>query len=292
MATFGFFLMTEKGLRVLQSMIDTMGSGRIAYVVGAADKNLTRDYKDEIETLSRQNGIAYFDRQDPFRPDAEYHFAVSWRWMIHGAANLIVLHDSLLPKYRGFAPLPTALANGEPFIGVTALFASDEYDRGDILDQRNLAVSYPLKIQTAISRLSAEYATLVVDVCRRICAGVRLVGTPQNEAEATYSLWRDEDDYRIEWSLDADRIKRFIDSVGDPYKGASSFIRERKVRVLDATVEADIQIEARHPGKVVFVRQGSPVVVCGRGLLRITDLRDDATGQTLLPLQEFRVRFL
>ena len=113
--------------------------------------------------------------------------------MIHGAAGLIVLHDSLLPKYRGFAPLPTALINAEPYVGVTALFAkekSDEYDRGDILGQRKLAVTYPARIQTVISAISGAYADLVIDIWRRIHAGVKLTGTPQNEAEATYSLWR------------------------------------------------------------------------------------------------------
>jgi methionyl-tRNA formyltransferase len=287
----GFFLMTEKGLHVLQSVVRTLGSGQIKYVVGAADKNMAKDYRDEIAAVCRQNGIAYFDRNDPFRATAEYHFAVSWRWLIHDAAGLIVLHDSLLPKYRGFAPLPTALINGEPFVGVTALFVSTEYDRGDILGQRKLSVSYPVKIQAVISSLSAEYATLVVDICRRICDGANLTSTPQNEEEATYSLWRDEEDYRIDWSADADRIKRFIDSLGSPYKGASALIQHRRVRLLDAVVERDIHIENRQQGKVVFVRQGYPTVVCGRGLLRVTEMRDDITGESLLPLQKLRTRF-
>ncbi len=290
----GFFLMTEKGLRVLQSVVDAFGPGQIAYVVGASDKDVAKDYRDEIATACRQHGIAYFDREDrknPFRATAEYHFAVSWRWLIHDATRLIVLHDSLLPKYRGFAPLPTALINGEPSVGVTALFGSEDYDRGDILGQRKLPVSYPVKIQTVISSLSAEYAALVVDLCQRIRDGVTLVGAPQNEAEATYSLWRDEEDYRIRWSADADRIKRFIDSLGAPYKGASAQIEERTVRILDATAEPDIHVEDRQPGKVVFLRQGYPTVVCGRGLLRITEMQDDATGRTLLPLQRLRTRF-
>jgi methionyl-tRNA formyltransferase len=290
----GFFLMTEKGLRVLQSVVDTFGPGEIAYVVGASDKDVAKDYRDEIAAVCRQNGIAYFDRtdnEDVFHATAEYHFAVSWRWLIQDAKQLIVLHDSLLPRYRGFAPLPTALINGDPFVGVTALFASQEYDRGDVLGQRKLPVSYPVKIQSVISSLSAEYATLVVELFGRIREGAALAGIPQNEAEATYSLWRDEEDYRIRWSADADWIKRFIDSVGSPYKGASAFIEGRKVRLLGATIEPDIHVEVRQPGKVVFLRQGYPTVVCGRGLLRVTDLRDDATGQALLPWQKLRTRF-
>jgi len=93
--------------------------------------------------------------------------------------------------------------------------------------------------------------------------------TPQNETEVTYWLWRDEEDYRIDWSSDAAQIQRFIDSVGNPYKGASAFMGEHTVRILDAVVEPDIQIEVRQSGKIVFMREGSPIVVCGRGLLRV-----------------------
>jgi methionyl-tRNA formyltransferase len=287
----GFYLMTEKGLKVLESVIQSFGADQIEYVVGAAEDGMANDYRDVIAALCRQHGIRYFDHKDAFQPTADYHFAVSWRWIIHNAAGLIVLHDSLLPKYRGFAPLPTALINGDPYVGVTALWASDEYDRGDILGQRKLAITYPVKIQAVISALSAEYAALVIDICRRIHAGAKLTGTPQNEAEATYSLWRDEEDYRIDWSSDAERIQRFIDSVGSPYKGASAFMGEHRVRILDAVVEPDIQVEVRQPGKVVFMREGCPFVVCGRGLLRITEMRDDTGELSMLPLKKVRTRF-
>jgi len=59
-----------------------------------------------------------------------------------------------------------------------------------VLGQRKLAVTYPARIQTVISAISGAYADLVIDIWRRIHAGVKLTGTPQNEAEATYSLWR------------------------------------------------------------------------------------------------------
>ena len=55
-----------------------------------------------------------------------------------------------------------------------------------------------------VSALSDEYADLVIDICRSIEAGVKLTGTPQNEKDATYSLWRDEEDYRIDWPSGAD----------------------------------------------------------------------------------------
>jgi methionyl-tRNA formyltransferase len=289
--TIGMFLMTEKGLRVLETVLREFGPGAIAYVVGARDSAVANDHYDDIASLCARQAVPFFDRSATPACSADYHFAISWRWIIANAPRLIVLHDSLLPKYRGFAPLPTALINGEREVGVTALFASEEYDRGEVLGQKRLEIAYPTKIQTVIERLSKEYAALVADLCRSVLTGHALMSAPQDETQASYSLWRDEEDYRIVWAEDADRIKRFIDSVGYPYSGGFSEMNGRKVRVLDAAVEADVTVEDRHPGKIIFLREGTPVVVCGAGLLRITDLRDDATGQSLLPLRKFRVRF-
>jgi methionyl-tRNA formyltransferase len=130
-----------------------------------------------------------------------------------------------------------------------------------------------------------------VEVTRTILAGRSLNSQPQDETAATYSLWRDEDDYRIDWSRDAASIRRFIDALGYPYKGASSELDGVLVRILDAVPEPEVQIEQRVPGKVIFVRDQQPVVVCGSGLLRLLDVRDETGAESLLPLRKFRSRF-
>jgi methionyl-tRNA formyltransferase len=117
------------------------------------------------------------------------------------------------------------------------------------------------------------------------------VAIPQDEKAATYSLWRDEDDYRIDWSHDAAVIKRFIDAVGYPYHGACSNLDGTLTRILDASVEPDVKIEQRVPGKVMFVRDGWPIVTCGTGMLRLLEVRNEARTESLLPLRKFRSRF-
>jgi methionyl-tRNA formyltransferase len=220
----------------------------------------------------------------------DYALAVSWRWMIHGVPNLIALHDSLLPKYRGFAPLPNALINGEREVGVSALFASGEYDRGDIVCQRRLQIEYPIKIHQAIRSIVPLYAAIASEICSALASGAGLPGKKQDESEATYSLWRDDRDYEIDWGWDAARIARFIDAVGYPYLGARTTLNQEPVAVLDAAVDPDVRIEDRAVGKVIFVRDGQPVVVCGTGLLRITQMTSP-DGRPLLPLKKFRSRF-
>jgi methionyl-tRNA formyltransferase len=284
------FLMTEKGHAALEGVLFRVPRGFVSMVVAGRDSSVRNDFFEEIQATCKRAGISCFDRASAPAMGAEYSLAVSWRWMIHAVPNLMALHDSLLPKYRGFAPLPNALINGEAEIGVSALFSSDEYDAGDLILQRRLPIAYPLKVQEAIRSLLPLYADLAGEIGSMLASGASLPRCPQDEATASYSLWRDELDYEIDWSWDADRIKRFIDAVGHPYLGARTSLNREPVLVLDAFVEADVRIENRTPGKVIFVRQGQPVVVCGAGLLRITDMT--TPGETSpLPLKKFRSRF-
>jgi methionyl-tRNA formyltransferase len=285
------FVMNQRGLAVLEAVLSKPANQAIACVVAAQDANVRHDFYDEIQAACLRLGVRFLDRADAKDLSVETAIAVGWRWMIRDCRRLIVFHDSLLPRYRGFAPLPTALINGDTEVGVTALFAADEYDRGDIIAQRRLPIQYPAKIQEVIDGVAPLYAELAVEVVDAILAGSPLPARPQNEAAATYSPWRDEEDYHIDWSRAAAGIKRFIDALGYPYHGAYSVLDGTPARVLDAAVEPDVKIEQRAPGKVMFVRDGFPVVACGIGLLRVLDLRNEAGTESLLPLRKFRSRF-
>jgi methionyl-tRNA formyltransferase len=105
-------------------------------------------------------------------------------------------------------------------------------------------------------------------------------------------MWRDEEDYLIDWSDDAEKIKRFVDAVGSPYRGAATFLAKKLVRIADVQIEADVLIDGRSKavGKVIFMRQQHPVIVCGAGLIRITEIRAES-GENLLEKIPFRSRF-
>jgi methionyl-tRNA formyltransferase len=285
------FLMTQKGLAVLEALTAHFPA-LVECVVGSRDASIEKDYYEEIKGLCAQANVPFRDRKEAVEIRTRYAIAISWRWIIKaGAAELIVLHDSLLPRYRGFNPLVSALINGDDRIGVTALFATEEYDRGLVIGQASTPVTYPLRIQRAIDLVALNYADLVLQVAKTIAAGGELEARPQDESQATYSLWRDEEDYFIDWASSAERIKRLVDAVGYPYKGAATRLDGRVIRVRDCEVVEDVRIENRAPGKVIFVANSLPVVVCGSGLLRIAGLADDETNAALLPLPRFRCRF-
>ncbi len=290
----GLYLMTAKGEAVLSKLLVDHGPGRIHHIVVARDPATEYDGYETILALAREAGIPAHDRlklpSDLKVP--RYLFAVSWRWLITPAPSqeLVVLHDSLLPRYRGFAPLVSALVNGDTEIGVTALFAAEEYDRGPIIAQRSVQVRYPITIAEAIIAVAHCYAQLASEVVTNLLAG-EAKGRLQDESMATYSLWRDDQDYEVDWSWDAERIRRFVDAVGSPYRGALVYVEGRPCRILACEVLPDVTVENRTPGKTIFLREGKPVVVCGRGLLWIRRLVEDSTGTELLPLRKFRVRF-
>jgi len=287
-----FFLMGQKGHESLSHFLQLFGNENISFVVGAEDPNVKQDYYKELKELCTTNNISFFDRKEKVSIDTNYIIAISWRWLIkQGEAKLIVMHDSLLPKYRGFAPLVNCLVNGEKEIGVTALFASDEYDRGDIIAQRSTAITYPVKINEAISIISVCYKGLIEEVGKKIISGQTIEAARQNEADASYSLWLDDNDYDIDWNKNANDIKRFIDAVGFPYSGAATHIDGKKVRLVEAEALPDVVIENRKPGKIIFIEKEKPVVVCGSGLLKIISLVEDGSTQEMLPLKRFRIRF-
>ena len=289
--TIVFFIMTNKGYFVLNQYLKDFNAKNIEFVVIGKDNHLTKDYSFEIEELCKLNHILYYYNKDKFYIKSSYSIAISWRWMIRSQNKLIVLHDSLLPKYRGFGPLVNALIIGEETIGVTALFANEEYDRGNIISQSSVNIDYPMKISEAIATINPLYYHVLKDILVNIFNHHDIISVPQNEELASYSLWRDEDDYMINWNDDSTHIKRFIDAVGNPYSGASGILDNYKVRINNAEIFEDVPIETRCPGKVIFIKNGEPIVVCGKGLLRITDITDDQTKKNLIPFTKIRVRF-
>lgn len=287
------FAMTKKGHAACRILL-TRFPDLVSAVVCSRDAGIANDYYDEISVLCMQHGVAFHDRKDFGCAQTPFSLAVSWRWMIpqqQSLSKLIILHDSLLPRLRGFNPLVTALINGDEEIGVTALYATEKFDRGDIIFSSMARVSYPVTIEDAINRISDNYENLAEKIGAALASGEELSGYPQDESAATYSLWRDEDDYSVDWSASATTLRRFVDAVGFPYKGASSVLDGKVVRILRVTEVADVPIENRVSGKVMSIESGRPIVVCGRGLLRIEELIDDHSGESLLPFKQLRLRF-
>ena len=246
-------------------------------------------YRQATDQLSSFESIAAFcteksipleeTERPSFAPD-ELVFMVGWQYLVKDVShNLIVFHDSLLPKYRGFAPTVTAMINEESRIGVTALKPVSEVDAGPIVGQIATEVHYPMPIAEALRRQAQSMSKLTVEILGTVANGMP-EGAPQNEAEATYSLWRDGGDYWLDWSQSAGRIARTVDAVGPPYEGARSLYNGKEVIIRAAQAVPDLVFEIRQPGKVWKLEDGAPFVVCGQGLLKVIHA-ETPDGQTV-----------
>lgn len=290
-----FLALGEKAYRILDGLEGAFLSSIKLIVVGR-DKYIADDYASQIITFARKNSIPCIERNESYekwRAEEIYFFAVGWRWLIQENSNqLIVLHDSILPKNRGFAPLVSALINGDEEIGVTAIFGAKSYDEGDIIFQKKTSIAYPIQISTAIGIVAEMYIDIAHDIFSYISTGRSLPQTPQNDYGKTYAIWRDFDDYFINWNKSSDYIIRFINAVGSPYYGATTYLDGALVRILQAEQYQDVKIEDRESaiGKVIFINEGFPVVICGDGLIEVKKI-EDKNGLTMLPLKKFRSRF-
>lgn len=293
MSKVAFYLMSSKGYSTLIRFLELFDSANISYVVSDQDVSVKNDPFLKIKKMCESHDIRFYRRSE-FPPEIEksfkgYKFAIGWRWLITNINNLIVLHDSLLPKYRGFAPLVNSLINQEEVIGVTALFANHSYDNGDIISQKKIKLSYPIKIERAIKLVEPIYFDLIKSIYIDIKLGKVLKGVKQCHDQASYSLWLDEFDYFIDWSWSAEKIKCFIDAVGYPYDYAKSYVNDQVVKIIDAETVDDVFVEnrERHVGKVLFLK-GSPIIVCRTGLIKLKIIKS-LSGETIA--LNFRTRF-
>lgn len=282
------YLLGEKGYFSLKSIALSF-LPMINCVIIGRDKNILNDYSSDIKIYCEVNKINFliYNKKNEIS-SVLYSIAVGWRWLIKGDSKIIVFHDSILPRLRGFNPLVTALINGDNEIGVTVLFGTDDFDRGDIIIQKKNHIDYPVKIQTAIETLCHLYGAAMNELLSQLKLGV-LKSIVQDDSLATYSIWRDEDDYLIDWCKSSDYIKKFIDALGYPYKGAFTTWNNKKFYIKDSFVVEDVIIENRTPGKTLFKRGNSFVIICGSGLLGVDDFFDENGNK--MEINNFRIRF-
>lgn len=268
----GFFMMGKKGFKSLEFLLRNKGPFKIKYVVSSKDNSIVQDYFQDIFFLCSENDILFIEKKlfdNRQFTDVNLIFAIGWRWLIkENQDKIIVFHDSLLPKYRGFNPLVTCLIEGENEIGVTALLANEKMDSGNIVGQESIKIKYPVKIEEAIDLVSQLYSQLLY---KTIVSYVNneFSQRVQKEKDATYSLWRNNDDYKINWNQSSKRIRRFVDAVGFPYNSASVIYNDHEISILEVSEQQDLKIINRIPGKIFEIIDNKPLVVCGKGMIRI-----------------------
>ena len=185
------------------------------------------------------------------------------------------LHASLLPRWRGAAPVAHAILAGDAWTGATAMLMDEGLDTGPILAQRRLAVperATAASLESALARLSAAMLPELLD---SLAAG-RATARPQDEAGATRAPKLGKRDGRLDWSRPADALDRLIRAL-NPRPGAFFELDGVPVKVLDAEPVPGGGTPASRPGTVL---DADMTVACGTGALRLLALRRAGRGET------------
>lgn len=290
----GLIILGEKGYNVLETLFSKYPKFLKTVIIGS-DIGVKDDFSRRSHIFCKKNKLSFEltnNANSHLSTVDGYWIVIGWRWLLPVSDKIIIIHDSILPKYRGFSPLVNSLISGESKIGVSAIFISENYDEGEIIYQKEIKIDYPIKINKAISLISSLYVLIANKICKKLYFGQKLNSIKQS-GKITYSLWRNEEDYFIKWDkLSASKIKRFVDAVGYPYGGAKSFLNGEVCNIIEVEEIQDVHVENREMsiGKVMIMIENFPVIVCKSGLIKILEAYDK-NGDNLLPLKKFRSKF-
>jgi methionyl-tRNA formyltransferase len=196
-----------------------------------------------------------------------------------GALNI---HASLLPRWRGAAPIQRAIEDGDVQTGITIMQMDAGLDTGAMLMSAPMDI---LPIDTAGSlhdRLAQSGSQLILQSLRELAKGP-VPGLPQSEEGVTYARKIDKKESYIDWTPPADLVARRIRAF-NPAPGASSHWRGELVKVWNARAE-DVAALAEAPGTVVSASHDGVTVACGTGSVVLTELQ--RAGGKRLPASAF-----
>lgn len=183
-----------------------------------------------------------------------------------GAINI---HASLLPRYRGPAPIQWTIINGDTVTGVTTMWMAEGMDTGDILLQREVPIAHDETSESLHLKLAEAGAELLLTTLERLEAGT-LSATQQDESCVTFAPMLKKTDGRIDWTLPAENLHCLIRGV-NPWPGAFTFLFGKRLKVFSAEVRTSTVSEA--PGTVLEGFPGDLEVATGEGALRLKELQ-------------------
>lgn len=194
------------------------------------------------------------------------------------------VHTSLLPKYRGAAPIQWAIIDGEPATGVTIMLMDAGLDTGPMLRQETTPIRPDDDARTVHDRLAAMGASLLLSVIPEFAAG-RLTPLPQPVEGSSYARKISKEDGRIDWNLPAIRLFNRMRGL-TPWPGAYTYLPGQTAPVLVKVWQAEVVVNRTgRPGEILEAGRDGIVVACGQDAWRLLSLQRE--GGRRLTAAEF-----
>jgi len=251
-----------------------------------------------VKVLAQASGIEVFQPQTLRDPSAQERLrAVGADAMIVAAYGLILpqpvldlprfgcinIHASLLPRWRGAAPIQRAILAGDRESGVCIMQMEAGLDTGPVLLSANLAINADDTAATLHDKLAGLGARLVVTVLEQ----VPMAANPQPEIGVTYAAKIDKAEAPLDWRLPAAQLARQVRAF-NPFPGATASLEKQAIKVWRAEEQTEVISGAApgtRPGTILAVERRGIVVTCGEGFLCLTELQK--AGGKRLPVASF-----
>lgn len=266
----------------------------IAAVVTMPDKIAGRGHKmiqSDVKRYAVANGLRVLQPEKLKAPefveelrkiDADLFIVIAFRmlpevvWTMPrlGTFNL---HASLLPRYRGAAPLNWAVINGDTETGVTTFFLKHEIDTGDIIEQRRVEILPADNVGDIHDRLMVLGADMVAHTVREIANGsVKPVPQPEGEFSPAPKIFKET--CHIDWNMPAERVHNLVRGLS-PYPCAWTSMEETRtpgqwsdVKIYETSLAPGMAGDDLEPGDLKVDKE-SLYVKCGEGMLRVLSLQ-------------------
>lgn len=250
---------------------------------------------DSLAARAEARGVPVHYPEDPKSPDfqalvaaqrPDFLFSFYYRYMIppavlelapRGALNL---HGSLLPRYRGRAPVNWVLVEGQTETGVSLHYMVAKPDAGDLVDQERVGIDFADTAFTLYGKLEEAARRLLDRALPALAAGTARP-VPLDISQGSYRGGRKPADGRIDWNGSARRIYDLVRGVTHPYPGAFTTLRGRRLLVWWALPVDGLDSPAAAPGTVTAIDRDGIRVAAGEGAVQLITLQLE--GQPELP---------
>lgn len=184
------------------------------------------------------------------------------------------LHASLLPKYRGAAPINRAIINGDDTTGVTVIKMNEKMDEGDIIIKKEIPVLAHDTAESLSRNLAYEGSGLLLEALDLIGQG-RARFEKQDDSKATYAPKLKKEDGLIDWNKDALKIQSHIRGV-QPWPGAYTYLGEKLIKIWKASIYG-AGVAALKPGEIIGIEKDGILVNTKSGAIVIEELQPESS---------------
>tara|TARA_B110001452_G_scaffold91616_1_gene75476 strand:+ start:6086 stop:7030 length:945 start_codon:yes stop_codon:yes gene_type:complete len=289
---------TKRGFCVLNELILNSVKPKIVFIL-KEDSHEILKYSEKLTKICKKHELKYFIRKKLRDEDYsmignsvwDFGIVCGWRTIINPEINeyfkigLFAAHDSLLPKYRGFAPINWCIINGEKETGVTLFKIVDgDEDSGPIVEQEKVKILESDYAIDVYDKIISATSKSILNFIENYKNG-ELNFKEQNEENTSYCCARSPEDGKINFNQSSKRVYNFIRALAPPYPGAFLIHENQKYTVTKVRIgkRNHYKYDGKIIGRVISISKSGIEVLCENGTILIKEWLNNKTNKLESP---------